>query len=95
VERNLGRARPPRPDGWVAEVAIPFRSLSYETTQTNWGFDFSRRIRHKNERIYWSGYNPTLAFTDVSQNGNLTGITNINQGLGLDYPGLWRAPRQT
>ena len=72
------------PDGWVAEVAIPFRSLSYETTQTNWGFDFSRRIRHKNERIYWSGYNPTLAFTDVSQTGNLTGITNINQGLGLD-----------
>ena len=71
-------------DGWTAEVAIPFRDLSYDSTQTEWGFDFSRRIRHKNERIYWSGWNPTLAFTDISQNGNLTGIKDINRGLGLD-----------
>jgi hypothetical protein len=71
-------------DGWTAEVAIPFRDLSYDSSQTEWGFDFSRRIRHKNERIYWSGYNPSLAFTDLSQNGNLTGITGINRGLGLD-----------
>ena len=26
-------------DGWVAEFAIPFKSLSYEATQTTWGFD--------------------------------------------------------
>ena len=71
-------------DGWTAEVAIPFRDLSYDSNQAEWGFDFSRRIRHKNERLYWSGYNPTLAFTDISQNGNLTGIENINRGLGLD-----------
>ena len=72
------------PDGWIAEVAIPFRSLSYDANQTIWGFDFSRRIRHKNERLYWSGWNPTLEFTNVSQNGDLTGITDINRGLGLD-----------
>ena len=33
---------------------------------------------------YWSGYNPALDFTDVSQTGDLTGIENITQGLGLD-----------
>ncbi len=71
-------------DGWTAEVAIPFRDLSYDAAQAEWGFDFSRRIRHKNERLYWSGFNPTLAFTDISQNGNLTGISDINRGLGLD-----------
>jgi len=71
-------------DGWTAEVAIPFRDLSYDPGQSEWGFDFSRRIRHKNEREYWSGFNPTLAFTDISQNGNLTGIEGINRGLGLD-----------
>ena len=71
-------------DGWTAEVAIPFRDLSFNAAQAEWGFDFSRRIRHKNEREYWSGFNPTLAFTDISQNGNLTGITDINRGLGLD-----------
>jgi hypothetical protein len=72
------------PDGWVAEVAIPFRSLSYDPNQTTWGFDFSRRIRHKNERIYWSSSSPTLGFTDISQNGDLAGITDIERGLGLD-----------
>lgn len=71
-------------DGWVAEIAIPFRSMSYDPNQTTWGFDFSRRIRHKNERLYWSSVSPTLSFTDISQNGDLTGITDINGGLGLD-----------
>jgi Carbohydrate family 9 binding domain-like len=71
-------------DGWVAEIAIPFRSLSYEAAQTSWGFDISRRLRHKNERLYWSGHNPTLSFSDVSQAGTLTGISAINRGIGLD-----------
>jgi len=71
-------------DGWVAEIAIPFRSLSYDSAQTDWGFDISRRLRHKNERLYWSGFNPTLSFSDVSQAGTLTGIGDIRRGLGLD-----------
>ena len=58
-------------DGWVAEFAIPFKSLSYEATQTTWGFDVARRIYHKNERVHWSGFNPALDFTDVSQSGDL------------------------
>ena len=71
-------------DGWIAEVVIPFRDLSFDPAHAQWGFDFSRRIRHKNERLYWSGWNPRLGFTDVSQNGNLDGIRDINVGLGLD-----------
>ena len=71
-------------DGWTAEFAIPFRSISYDANQTTWGFDVMRRIRHKNERIYWSGFSPQLEFSDVSQSGNLTGISNVTQGLGLD-----------
>ena len=34
-------------DGWTAEMAIPFRDLSYDKSQTVWGFDIRRRIRHK------------------------------------------------
>jgi len=71
-------------DGWVAEMAIPFRSLSYAEGQPDWGFDFSRNIRRKNEDIRWAHHNPAIDFNDVSQTGNLTGITNINQGNGLD-----------
>jgi hypothetical protein len=72
------------PDGWVAEIAIPFRSISYDPNEPIWGFDFSRRIRHKNERIYWSSVSPTLPFTDISQNGDLAGIAETNPGFGLD-----------
>jgi hypothetical protein len=71
-------------DGWVAEIAIPFRSLSYDSAQTVWGFDISRRLRHKNERDYWSGYDPTLAFSDVSQAGSLSGISDVKRGFGLE-----------
>jgi hypothetical protein len=79
-------------DGWVAEFAIPFKSLSYETTQTTWGFDVARRIFHKNERVHWSGFNPALDFTDVSQTGDLVGIQNLSQGIGLDVQ-VYGAPR--
>jgi hypothetical protein len=71
-------------DGWVAEFAIPFKSLSYEPGQTTWGFDVARRIYHKNERVHWSGFNPALDFTDVSMSGDLVGIENVSQGIGLD-----------
>ena len=71
-------------DGWVAEFAIPFKSLSYEADQTTWGFDVGRRIFHKNERVHWSGFNPALDFTDVSQTGDLAGIETVSQGIGLD-----------
>jgi len=71
-------------DGWVAEIAIPFRSLSYEDEQGVWGFEFSRNIRRKNEEVRWSSTNPALDSVDVSEAGTLTGITNVNQGIGLD-----------
>jgi cellulose/xylan binding protein with CBM9 domain len=79
-------------DGWVAEFAIPFKSLSYEATQTTWGFEVARRIYHKNERVHWSGFNPALQFTDVSQTGDLVGLENLSQGIGLDVQ-VYGAPR--
>jgi hypothetical protein len=79
-------------DGWVAEFAIPFKSLSYEADATTWGFDVARRIYHKNERVHWSGVNPALQFTDVSQTGDLVGIENVSQGIGLDVQ-FYGAPR--
>ena len=60
--------------------------------QTTWGFDVARRIYHKNERVHWSGFNPALDFTDVSQTGDLVGIENVSQGIGLDVQ-VYGAPR--
>jgi len=41
-------------DGWTAEMAIPFKDLSFDPTKPDWVIEFSREIRHKNERVRWS-----------------------------------------
>jgi hypothetical protein len=71
-------------DGWMTEVAIPFRSLSVEPDATDWGFEFTRNIRHKNEGARWSNFSPNIPFTDLTQAGTLTGIRPTSTGLGLD-----------
>ena len=71
-------------DGWIAEYAIPFRSLSYDPNQTEWGLEIFRTIRGKNENIRWSSYNPAITDRDLTLAGTLRGINNISQGLGLD-----------
>lgn len=39
--------------GWEAEMAIPLKTLRYQTgTNRTWGFNVVRNIRHKNEQVY-------------------------------------------
>ncbi len=39
--------------GWEAEMAIPLKTLRYQTgTDKTWGFNVVRNIRHKNEQVY-------------------------------------------
>jgi hypothetical protein len=71
-------------DGWVAEIAIPFRDFSYDLSRTDWGFDFIRTIRRKAERDRWASHSPTIAAVDISQEGMLSGITGIRETIGLD-----------
>jgi len=71
-------------DGWTAEMAIPFRTFSFDPAQSEWVFDFSREIRRKNERSRWSSISAAERPADISRAGTLTGIEGINQGLGLD-----------
>ncbi len=71
-------------DGWIAEIAIPFRSVSYDPNQTEWGLDVGRTIRHKLETVMWGGYLPTLGGADLTRSGTMTGIGEIARGVGLD-----------
>ncbi|MDO8677439.1 MAG: DUF5916 domain-containing protein [Acidobacteriota bacterium] len=39
--------------GWEAEMAIPLKTLRYQTgSNQTWGFNVLRNIRHKNEQVY-------------------------------------------
>ena len=71
-------------DGWTAEMAIPFRSISYDPGVDKWGFEIMRQIRHKNETVRWSQIDQFLPPWDVSEIGSITGLRDISQGLGLD-----------
>ncbi len=71
-------------DGWVAEIAIPFRSLSYDRASSEWGFDFTRAIRRKQERIRWTSHSASINLYDLTQSRTLTGIAGLQEGVGLD-----------
>ena len=72
------------PAGWIAEFAIPFKSLRVaEENGHVWGLELERVIRRKNEFAYWNGYRRGFKLENLSQAGHLEGIENIQTGLRL------------
>jgi hypothetical protein len=69
------------PEGWVLEIAIPFKTLSFDPAAANWRMNFARNIERKNEGMAWISRNRN---TDLSTMGDVTGISQIEQGRGLD-----------
>lgn len=78
--------------GWVVEIAIPFKTLSFNPANATWRMNFNRYIARKNESISWVSRNRN---TDLSTMGNITGITGIQQGMGLDVVPSLSVRRQT
>lgn len=78
-------------NSWVAEVEIPFKSLPFDPALDTWGFNFGRGIRRRNEEMAWVSldrqYNPTIM-------GEMSGLTGMNQGVGLDIVPSFAAIRQ-
>lgn len=66
--------------GWVTEVAIPFKTLSFNE-DSDWGLNLVREVVRDNERIAWSSRNRS---TNPSASGTLNGIRGVSQGKGLD-----------
>jgi hypothetical protein len=70
--------------GWVAEFAIPFKSLSFPAGQDVWGFNIARTIYRKLEEDRWSGARLQTQFLQVSEAGGISNLGGITQGIGLD-----------
>ena len=70
--------------GWSAEFAIPFKSLSFPAGQTVWGFNISRTIQRKLEEVRWTGARFQTRFFQVSEAGEITNLERLAQGVGLD-----------
>lgn len=72
------------PDGWSAEIRIPFRTLNFDAGADTWAINFQRTIRRKNEELRWSGHRRTQGLTSPVHAGRLTGLRELSQGLGVE-----------
>jgi hypothetical protein len=70
--------------GWIAEFAIPFKSLSFPAGRTVWGFNIARHIYRKLEENRWSGARLDTHLYQVSEAGEITNLVGLTQGIGLD-----------
>ena len=72
------------PDGWTAEIAIPFSTVRFVPRDAQvWGVNFERHIRRKNETVMWASIPKAYTLTKVSLAGELQGLTGISRGLDL------------
>ena len=67
--------------GWSAEIAIPFKTLTFEASNDTWGFNVYRYIARNDEMSGWISKNRS---DNASISGDLKGLVGINQGMGLD-----------
>ena len=70
--------------GWTLEIAIPFRTLSFNPNSDTWGINFQRTVRRKNEESLWMGWVRNQGVRRMSNAGLLSGIQDVSQGHGLD-----------
>jgi hypothetical protein len=71
-------------EGWTAEFAIPFKSLSFPTDRAIWGFNVARHVYRKLEEDRWSGARLDTQLYQLSEAGEIGTLTGLTQGIGLD-----------
>jgi hypothetical protein len=71
-------------DGWTAEFRIPFKTLRFQGGDAHeWGINFARRIRRKNEVSYWSPVSRAYTIYRASSGGDLAGLPPLKPGRNL------------
>ena len=68
-------------EGWTAEIAIPFKTLSFNPENDTWGINFSRDLGRVSESMGWVSRNSSQ---DPSIAGEAVGFEGLQLGMGLD-----------
>ncbi|HMB74368.1 MAG TPA: sugar-binding protein, partial [Gammaproteobacteria bacterium] len=68
-------------EGWTAEMAIPFKTISFNPNTPEWGVNFERTIQRNGESIGWVSRNREL---NPGVAGIASGFAGLEQGRGLD-----------
>jgi hypothetical protein len=72
------------PEGWVAEIAIPFKTLRFKPGQTTWGLNIERQIKRRQEIVRWASPRNDVWISNLAAAGQLGGLVGLQQGRGLD-----------
>ncbi len=72
-------------DGWVCEMKIPFKTISFNPGLASWGLNVERYIPRKQETIRLSGAGPDSFFNNAAEAAPLDGIADVKQGLGFTF----------
>ena len=70
-------------EGWTAEIKIPLTSIRFSSQGTDFGIDFERIIRRKNEFGYWNNYLRSFNFRQLSQAGHLLGLSEVESAAQI------------
>lgn len=71
--------------GWVAWIAIPFKSLRFTNAPVQtWGVTLQREIHRANEKSFWP-YTTRREEGIIAQNAELNGIENISPGRNMQF----------
>jgi hypothetical protein len=69
--------------GWTAEIKIPFTTIAFDPRGKDWGFQFVREVRRKNEKQRLMYGSPSRRNFDLAALPQLAGMTGLEQGLGI------------
>lgn len=70
--------------GWTAEIAIPFATVAFERGEEVWGLNVQRVIRRNLEIVRWASHDVDRRFIHFIEMGELAGMRDLEQGLGID-----------
>jgi hypothetical protein len=80
-------------EGWTVEIALPFKSLSFDPRVEAWRWNVQRVIRRKQETVRWTALSRSKSVTALEDFGELRGLRGLRQGLGLDVRPYVRGTR--
>ena len=73
------------PEGWQAEILIPFKTLRFRNRKEQvWGINFQRIIQRKNEEDLWSGYTYNEGIAYLASAGELHGLVDLQRGHQIE-----------
>jgi hypothetical protein len=72
--------------GWFGEIAIPYKTISFDPKSDKWGISFLRSVMDKAEIMAWTSFNRS---TNPTNFGTAVNMNGMQQGVGLDViPGI-------